>query len=136
MTEPKDKNPNREVEVWSRNKTPEQILFHSRNMRKNPTEAEELLWTKLRGRKLNQLKFRRQQPLKGFILDFYCESLRLGIEVDGEIHLKTEQAEFDKQRTEFLAEFGIKIIRFTNDQILNEIQEVLKEISKEASMRK
>jgi very-short-patch-repair endonuclease len=135
MTESKDDNLNREIEVWSRDKTPEQILIHSRNMRKNPTEAEELLWTRLRGRRLNKFKFRRQQHLRGFILDVYCESARLGVEVDGEIHLNKEQAEFDKQRTEYLAEFGIKIIRFTNEQVLKEIQEVLNIISKEAMAR-
>ena len=135
MAESKDDNLNREIEVWSRDKTPEQILIHARNMRKNPTEAEEFLWTRIRGRRLNKFKFRRQQHLKGFILDFYCESARLGVEVDGEIHLKKEQADFDKQRTEYLAEFGVKIIRFTNDEVLNKIQEVLIAISKEAMAR-
>jgi very-short-patch-repair endonuclease len=135
MEESKDDNPNREIEVWSRDKTPDQILVYSRNMRKNPTEAEELLWSKLRGRRLNKLKFRRQQHLKGFILDFYCESARLGVEVDGEIHLEKEQHEYDNQRIKFLAEFGIKILRFTNDQVLNEIQEVLSKISREAVAR-
>ncbi len=135
MEQPKDDNLNHEIEVWSRGKTPLQILVHARNMRKNPTEAEELLWTRLRGKRLNKLKFRRQQHLQGFILDFYCESARLGMEVDGEIHLQKEQADFDKQRTEYLAEFGVKIIRFTNDQVLNTIQEVLHAISKEAMAR-
>ncbi len=135
MAESKDDNLNREIEVWSRDKTPEQILIHAHNMRKNPTEAEEFLWTRIRGRRLNKFKFRRQQHLKGFILDFYCESARLGVEVDGEIHLKKEQADFDKQRTEYLAEFGVKIIRFTNDEVLNKIQEVLIVISKEAMAR-
>jgi len=104
-------------------------------MRKNPTEAEELLWTKLRGRRLTKLKFRRQQHLKGFILDFYCESARLGVEVDGEIHLEKEQQEYDNQRTEYLAEYGIKIIRFRNHQVLNTISDVLSIISKEAMAR-
>ena len=135
MAESKDDNSNPEIEIWSRDKTPERILMYVRNMRKNPTEAEELLWTKLRGRRLNKLKFRRQQHLKGFILDFYCESVRLGVEADGEIHLGKEQQEYDKQRTEYLAESGIKILRFTNEQILNEIQEVLSNILKEAIAR-
>jgi very-short-patch-repair endonuclease len=135
MAESKDDNLNREIEVWSRDKTPEQILLHARNMRKNPTESEELLWTRLRGKRLNKLKFRRQQHLQGFILDFYCESARLGVEVDGEIHFNKEQAEFDKQRSEYLSEFSIKIIRFTNDQVLKEIQEVLNTISQEAMKR-
>ncbi len=135
MVESKDVNLNREIEVWSRDKTPEQILIHARNMRKNPTEAEELLWTRLRGRRLNKFKFRRQQHIQGFILDFYCESARLGVEVDGAIHLIKERAEFDKQRTAYLAEFSIKIIRFTNEQVLTNIQEVLTTISSEAMAR-
>jgi len=135
MAESKDDNPNREIETWSRDKTPERILGYARSMRKNPTEAEELLWTKLRGRRLTKLKFRRQQHLKGFILDFYCESARLGVEVDGEIHLEKEQQEYDNQRTEYLAEYGIKIIRFRNHQVLNTISDVLSIISKEAMAR-
>jgi very-short-patch-repair endonuclease len=136
MPESLDDHINREIEIWSRAKTPEQILIHARNMRKNPTEAEELLWARLRGRRLNKFKFRRQQHIQGFILDFYCESARLGVEVDGDIHLIKEQADFDKQRTEYLAEFGVKIIRFTNDQVLKNIREVLNMISIEATERK
>lgn len=101
-------------------------------MRKDPTEAEALLWESLRGRRLNKLKFRRQQPIKGYILDFYCEELRLGVEVDGEIHLKEDQKKYDRLRTDFLAEYGIKIIRFTNDQVIGKMKEVLNSIKEEA----
>ncbi len=79
------------TEVWSRNRVPELILGYARGMRKNPTQAEELLWQELRGRKLNNLKFRRQQHMKGYILDFYCDAVRLGVEVDGAIHLQEKQ---------------------------------------------
>ena len=126
---------NREIEIWSRDKTPEVIFGHAREMRKNPTNAEQLLWKALRGRNLSNLKFRRQQPMKGYILDFYCEAARLGVEVDGEIHLGEQQKKHDQQRTEYLAEYGIKIIRFKNDQIVKTIAEVLKSIEEEATKR-
>jgi very-short-patch-repair endonuclease len=85
MAKPQDEI-NREIEIWSRDKTPDVILGHAREMRKNPTKAEQLLCRALRGRNLSNLKFRRQQPMKGYILDFYCKAGRLGVEVDGEIH--------------------------------------------------
>jgi len=135
MSTPKDRI-NREVEVWSRDKTPQVILGHAREMRKNPTDAEQLLWKELRGRKLDNLKFRRQQPMQGYILDFYCEAVRLGVEVDGEIHVKKEQLKYDQQRSEYLEEYGIKIIRFTNDQIINCKKEVLNTIRETANQRK
>jgi very-short-patch-repair endonuclease len=135
MSTPKDRI-NREVEVWSRDKTPKVILGHAREMRKNPTEAEQLLCKELRGRKLDNLKFRRQQPMQGYILDFYCEAVRLGVEVDGEIHVKEEQMKYDQQRSEYLEEYGIKIIRFTNDQIIDCMKEVLNTIKETANQRK
>jgi len=127
---------NQEIEVWSRDKTPEVILGHAREMRKVPTEAELLLWKQLRGRNLGNLKFRRQQPMQGYILDFYCEAARLGVEVDGEIHLGVDQSKYDQQRSEYLAEYGIKIIRFTNDQVISNMREVLDSIKESANQRK
>jgi very-short-patch-repair endonuclease len=134
MAKPRDKV-NREIEIWSRDKTPDLILGHAREMRKNPTEAEQLLWRALRGRNLSDLKFRRQQPMKGYILDFYCEAARLGVEADGEIHLGERQKRYDQERTEYLAEYGIKIIRFTNDHIIKAMTEVLMAIEVEATKR-
>jgi 5-methyltetrahydrofolate--homocysteine methyltransferase len=134
MAKPQDEI-NREIEIWSRDKTPDVILGHAREMRKNPTKAEQLLWRALRGRNLSNFKFRRQQPMKGYILDFYCEAARLGVEADGEIHLGEQQKRYDQERTEYLAEYGIKIIRFTNDQIIKAMTEVLMAIEVEATKR-
>lgn len=134
MSKPEDQT-NQKIELWSKDKIPKAILGFAREMRKNPTEAEELLWKSLRGGRLNKLKFRRQQPLKGKILDFYCEEVRLGVEVDGEIHFTDEQKNYDRLRTDFLAEYGIKIIRFTNDQVINKMKEVLSSIKEEAGKR-
>ncbi|MCW5911398.1 MAG: formimidoylglutamate deiminase [Cyclobacteriaceae bacterium] len=132
MTRPKPKD--QKIEVWSRAKTPDQILGYAREMRKNPTEAEALLWANLRNRKLNNLKFRRQQHIQGFILDFYCDAARLGVEVDGRIHLSKEQIKYDNQRTAYLAEFGIRIIRFTNEEVKENLKGVLSKILSEASI--
>src|SRR5688572_26149745 len=95
---------NDEGVLWSRDKTPDGLLQNARELRKNSTEAEEMLWSFLKDRKLNNLKFRRQQPLEGFILDFYCDQSKLGVELDGSIHSLKEVAEYDEQRTFFLNE--------------------------------
>lgn len=134
MTKSKD-DPNHDIEIWSKKKIPDQILNYAREMRKEPTEAESILWSNLRNRKLHNLKFRRQQHIEGFIPDFYCEAARLGIELDGEIHLQEEQRKFDQQRKEYLAEFGIRIIRFKNDEVINSTGKVLKRISEDAKSR-
>ena len=126
---------NEESRPWSREKISDSLLENSRALRKQSTPAEELLWSKLRNRKLNNLKFRRQQPMEGFILDFYCDQAKLGIELDGGIHLLRELAEYDEQRTAFLNEFGIEIIRFSNNSVMENIHEVLKEIRDVVSKR-
>jgi type I restriction-modification system DNA methylase subunit len=113
---------------------PRQLLLNARELRKNQTEAEDLLWQLLRNRQLNDLKFRRQHPLKvGFILDFYCAEVKLGLEVDGGYHTEKEQQEYDAERTKIINEYGIKIIRFTNEQVLQDTEQVLQEIIHAAS---
>jgi len=114
---------------WSRNKIPENILEFARSMRKAPTEAEDVLWQYLRSRKLNNWKFRRQQHLESFIVDFYCDQLKLAIEVDGEIHHTKEQQQFDQFRTQYLKEFGYSVIRFENEEVLKNVSDVLNRIS-------
>ncbi|GAB1431114.1 hypothetical protein MASR2M18_19480 [Ignavibacteria bacterium] len=109
---------------------PKQLLENARELRKNQTEAEELLWQLLRNRQVNNLKFRRQHPLKvGFILDFYCAEAKLGIEVDGAYHNHYEQQEYDEERTKIIGEYDIRIIRFTNEQVLQNTEQVLKDIA-------
>jgi len=126
---------NKSFTEWSKEKIPDNILEFARSMRKQPTEAEDFLWQNLRNRKLNNWKFRRQQHLEGFIVDFYCDQLKLIVEVDGEIHNTKEQRQFDQFRTQYLQEFGYKIIRFENEQVLKNISNVLKEISTSAQER-
>jgi len=75
---------NKNFVEWSREKIPSEILEFARTMRKEPTRAEDILWQNLRNRKLTRLKFRRQQHIEGFIVDFYCDQIKFAIEVDGE----------------------------------------------------
>lgn len=99
-------------------------------MRKHPTEAEDKLWQALRGRQLNGYKFRRQVPVGGYVLDFYCPQIHLGIELDGSVHLDPTQVELDRTRTQNLAAQGVSVIRFWNTQVVNHLDEVLVSIQK------
>lgn len=92
------------------------------------TKAEEILWQELRNRKVENCKFRRQHPIGKFIADIYCHEKKLVIEVDGGYHNKEEQKEYDEARTQVINEYGITVIRFTNDEVLNNIQSVLNKI--------
>lgn len=98
-------------------------------LRKNMTEAEMILWDVLKNRKFNNLKFRRQHPIQLFIVDFYCHQLGLVIEIDGEYHQFEQQIKYDESRTEILQEFGILVIRYSNDSILNNLDNVLLELN-------
>jgi len=97
------------------------------------TEAEEILWEKLKNRKIFKARFRRQHPISIFIVDFYCHELKLVIEIDGGIHLNKEVAEHDEGREYDIEKFGIKILRFTNKQIFNNLDLVLNEILRTVS---
>jgi type I restriction-modification system DNA methylase subunit len=123
-------SPNGEGLVTVETQIPSQLLANARELRKNQTEAEELLWQLLRNRQLNNLKFRRQHPLKaGFILDFYCAEVKVGLEIDGGYHNEKEQLEYDTERTKIINEYDIRIIRFTNEQVLQNTEQVLKDIA-------
>ena len=93
----------------------------------NMTLAEEVLWEHLRNNGLG-VKFRRQHIVGDYIVDFVCLKKWLVVEVDGEYHNTEEQTEEDNKRTEALAEMGFTVIRFANDEVLNEIERVLAEI--------
>ena len=100
----------------------------ARILRKNMTLAERILWKKLRDKRVFSVKFRRQHPVGFFILDFYCHEYKLGIEVDGEIHQGNVSKEYDLERTAELEKFGIKVLRFSNDQIYSDVTLVITEI--------
>ena len=104
------------------------ILFErARELRLRETPAEKMLWSKLSNKQLG-VRFRRQHPVCDYKADFYCHSLKIVIEVDGPIHDTKENVAFDKIRSETLQSFQIKVIRFTNDEVLNNIDEVIKKI--------
>lgn len=110
------------------------ILERARELRQPQTAAEATLWHHLRNRNLIY-KFRRQHPIERFIIDFYCAEAKLCIEIDGDSHLKAEQAEYDAARTEYLEQLGYKVIRFTNDDVRYNIHAVVDEIIKQVEMR-
>jgi len=106
------------------------MLEMAKELRKNMTPAEKMLWRFLRGRQLCGLKFYRQVPIDRFIVDFYCSSKDLIIEVDGSVHDNEEQRSWDGEREVFLQRKRLRILRFRNDQVLREINIVLKSIAK------
>ncbi|MBM4332057.1 MAG: endonuclease domain-containing protein [Deltaproteobacteria bacterium] len=107
--------------------------FRARALRKNLTEAERSLWRELRFRQMGGYKFRRQQPLGGYIVDFVCFEKRLIVEVDGGQH--SEQIEHDLKRDEWLKAQGFPVLRFWNSQVIDEIRAV-KEIIHNSLERK
>lgn len=104
----------------------QKILQFARSMRKNPTRSEAMLWQELRGKKFNGIKFRRQQPIGPFIVDFYAPSIRLVIEIDGNIHLQQQDA--DQSRQMILESLGLNILRFSARQVERDINSVLSAI--------
>ena len=101
------------------------FLERRKELRKSPTPQELKLWFYLKGGKLN-FKFRRQQGIGPYIVDFYCKKQNLAIEIDGAQH--TEAKEYDKERTEYMETLGIKVLRFWNSEIDKDIKRVLKKI--------
>lgn len=108
---------------------PKQIVRYAKAMRKKPTKAEAALWNALRRKQLNGFYFRRQRPVGRFILDFYCEELRLGIELDGSIHDNFEEKQYDRERKEHLDARGVRILRFRNTEVLENLNSVLVSIT-------
>ena len=91
------------------------------------TAAEALLWERLRARRLNGLKFRRQHPVRRFVVDFCCPAQRLIVELDGGVHLG--QGEHDEDRTAMLEELGYRVVRFRNDEVVSNVEAVLEAIA-------
>ncbi len=107
---------------------PETLLNHARELRKNSTDAEQLLWGLLRDRQLLDFKFRRQHPLGSYILDFYCHEAKLAIELDGGQHAEDAQLKHDEKRSEWLKEQGITVLRFWNNEALTNTEGMLQAI--------
>ena len=105
-------------------------LFRDRRktLRKNETKAEGKLWEYLRNSKFYNLKFKRQHSVKFYIADFYCKEKRLIIEVDGDSHFTENAKAYDKERTKFFGTFGLDVLRFTNEEVLKDTENVLRKI--------
>ncbi len=104
----------------------------AKELRKNMTLAEKLLWQRLRNKQLNNLKFYRQFPFVfgeyNFIADFYCPKIKLIIEIEGEIHLKNEVRKYDKFREEIFIEAGYKVLKFGNREVIKSTDKVMEKI--------
>ena len=104
------------------------MLARRRELRKRSTKQEKVLWQELKNKKLGY-KFRRQHSIGGYVADFYCAESRLVIEIDGSSHNKEIQKEYDSIRDTFLKDLNHAILRFKNEDIDNNLNEVIKKIS-------
>jgi very-short-patch-repair endonuclease len=109
------------------NNRPE-LKEYRRNLRNNSTSAEAVLWTYLQKSQLEGRKFRRQHSVGNYILDFYCPSEKLCVELDGAGHFTEEGLLYDTERTEYLNSVGIKVIRFENKSVFDSVNYVLEDI--------
>jgi type I restriction enzyme, R subunit len=110
------------------------VRVRAREMRKVPTPAERILWESLRGRKVLDCKFRRQFALDCFILDFFCQELKLVIELDGGIHSEPSQVAHDQNRDGYLRSVGCTILRIPNEDVIRDRKAVLLKIADAISL--
>ncbi len=104
-------------------------LSFARGQRREPTRAEAIFWQAVRGRRFAGLKFKRQMAIGPFIADFCCFELRLIVELDGEPHETDEARERDRRRDTFLRDEGYRVLRFSNERVLGNLEFVLREIA-------
>ena len=104
----------------------------ARNLRRNQTEAEKLLWGSLRNKRFQDLKFRRQAPMGRFVVDFVCHDRKLVIEIDGGQHIREQENE--SARTKFFKGEGYKVIRFWNNEVLGNLTGVLEKVAQELEL--
>lgn len=103
-------------------------------LRHNSTAAEQLFWSKVRSKQFYSLKFRRQHGIGSFIVDIYCPERKLVIEIDGDTHAEDSAILRDKQRTEYIEALGYTVIRYTNDDVLNNIDGVFEDLGKRLNL--
>lgn len=102
-----------------------------KDLRNNPTKTEKLVWEILKGKKLEGYKFRRQYGVGKYVIDCYCVKKKLALEIDGEVHDSEESKKYDKEREDFIKNFGINILRIKNEIVERNIDEVAEMILKE-----
>ena len=108
-----------------------QIFANAKQLRRNPTPEEELLWKYLQNKQLEKAKFRRQHPMLRYVADFYLHESKMVIELDGKHHENPEELFYDMDRAEVLAVYGVTILRFKNEQVVFSTNAVLEEIRSE-----
>ena len=106
-------------------------IILARNLRKNSTIQERRLWNLLKNRQFHNLKFKRQQPIGKYIVDFVCKEEKIIIEIDGGQHNTIENIQLDKERTDYLQNLGYKVIRFWNNEIYENIDGVILKLEEE-----
>ena len=109
-------------------KKPRYVVEVARNLRKGQTTAEQLLWARLRNRRLEGAKFRRQYPIGRYVADFYCNDSNLAIELEGSIHQEQAQIEYDSVRLDALEGLGVWVLRLKNEEISGNLEGVLERI--------
>ena len=117
--------------IVTNQKVTKEKLQRAKELRREMTPAEKILWEELRANKLG-VHFRRQQVIQGFIVDFYCHKAGLVVEVDGDVH--DLQKEEDARREKVLSELGLRVVRFGNDEVVRELSVVVGRIRESRSM--
>ena len=97
----------------------------ARNLRTNMTQSERMLWSRLRGKQLLGVQFYRQKPIGNYIVDFFAPRVKLVIEVDGSQHAEADHFRRDKQRDSYLADLGIRVMRFNSREVLKDTDSVV-----------
>lgn len=105
----------------------------ARKLRDTMTDAEQALWTKIRNRQINDKQFYRQRPIGNYIVDFYCPTSNLVIEVDGGQHYEKNAMESDAERDDYIKSLGLNVLRFSNRDVLQEMDSVLRKIHEETN---
>ena len=105
-----------------------------RELRHNMTNAESLLWSQIRNKQIEGQRFLRQYSVEKYVLDFYCPIKKLAIEVDGVTHSTKEEKENDKIRQEAIEQLNIRFLRFTNNEVFNDLEKVVMRIKEKISL--
>lgn len=106
----------------------QRTISRARNLRQNPTNAEQLAWKLLRNRAALGVKFRRQHPVGNYVVDFYCPERQLAIELDGSVHSQPSQARRDEHKQQFLQQQGIQVLRIANGWVLEDPEGFIKKV--------
>ena len=99
-----------------------------RFLRNNLPNAEVMIWSRLKGRQLLGYKFRRQYSVDRYVVDFYCPELKLAVEIDGDSHFQNSAVDSDRHRQAFIESFGIRFLRFTNEDVIKNLDGVIEAV--------